>query len=175
MTSQCLPRGENAGWGKGWSFAFFMKKFAFRMETVRRLREQEEQMVRVELASALRDRSVLQERLDRSRQAEADLHAYMRSSALTAADLRHVSKYDELHRQKIIDAIVQLSYADQAVERIRARLVEAQAAREALDRLKDRHREAHRQQMLAEEAKELDEIGTMRHRQNAILAGRLVA
>lgn len=153
----------------------FMKKFSFKLDTVRRLREQEEQLVRIELAASMRDRAAVAQRLEDSRHAQHELYEYMRTGQLSAADMGHMARYDELHRQKIVDAIVELKYADDAANRIRARLVDAQARREALDRLRDRHREAHRKEALAEEARELDEIGTIRRGQRATMAIEVAA
>ena len=140
-----------------------MKKFSFRLEAVRRIREQEEQLIQVELATALRERALVADQLDASREAEQRLYAYLRDNDVNAAELQHVSEYGSLHRQKIYQTTVQLRNHDQAVERIRIRLVDARARREALDRLRDRQQEQHRKAWLAEEGRELDEIGGQRH------------
>lgn len=140
-----------------------MKRFRFTLEPVRRIREQEEQLIQVELAQALAVREQVAARLDASRAAERALRDHVRSGHLRSDELAHISRYDELHRQKIVDAVAQLHLQEQAIERIRVRLATAAQRREALDRLHDRERERHDAAVRAAEQAELDEIGTMRH------------
>jgi flagellar export protein FliJ len=139
-----------------------MKKFVFRLEAVRRLRAQEEQLIEVELAGVLRDRASVQQELDRSLAAEQDLYEYLRTGAPTAADMDHVARYGHMHRQRILKARINLDTCDRAVNRVRQLLAEARQRREALDRLCERDRELHRKAWLAEQAQELDEIGSIR-------------
>ena len=139
-----------------------MKKFAFRLEAVRRLREQEEQVVQTEFAGALRERATLQGELDASRKAEDAIYDYLHTSHLTGAELEHVSQYGALHRRRILDARIMLQQCDQRIERVRAKLTAARAKREALDKLCEQERAEHRQRWLAEEIRELDEIASQR-------------
>jgi flagellar export protein FliJ len=139
-----------------------MKQFTFTLETLRRIRKQEEQLVQLELAEALRDRTAIADKLNTSLQAEQDLYAYMRSGQLDARELRHISRFDELHRQRIVDATVELKFQDDAVGRVRERLKEARVKREALERLKVKQKERHTALQLAEQQRELDEIATQR-------------
>lgn len=146
-----------------WLVAFaHMRKFAFKLEAVRRIRRQQEQLVQVELAAALRDRTDVITQLDASRQAELQLYEYLRTSKLSGDQMLHVSRYDALHRQRIVDLTIQLHNRDQAVARTRQRLVEARAHREALDKLEQRQRDQHRHEWLAAEVRELDEVGAQR-------------
>lgn len=163
------------GGGRWLVVSAFMKRFNFKLEAVRRIREQEEQLVQVELATAVRARGEVVAELERSKAAEADLHAYLRSPQLSASDMLHVSRFDELHRQKIFQLSVQLRSSDEFVARVRQRLVVARARREALDRLKERQQDAHRLAGLAEEAKELDEIGTQLRQRQAVAAAASMA
>lgn len=158
----------------GRSFCIFMKRFRFTLEPVRAVRKQEEQLIQVELATALRERTDVSRRLDDSRAAEVQIYTYLRETRLSAQDLSHITRFLELHRQKIVDAVIQLRHTDDAIERIRVRLAEARARREALDKLEAKQREAHRMQWLAEQARELDEIGTMRHARRNANGGSLV-
>jgi flagellar FliJ protein len=140
-----------------------MKRFKFTLEAVRKIRRQEEQLVQIELATAMREQAVVADQLATSRQAELDLYEWMRTSALSGASMAHVSQYGTLHRQRIFDTEVQLMHLDERVDRVRERLIDARARREALDKLRERELERHRNEMLAEESRELDEIATLRH------------
>lgn len=140
-----------------------MRKFTFRLETVRRLREQEEQLVRGELAEAMRTRVAVELELVASRDAERDLYDYLRDGSPDVTQMAHVAQYGELHRRQIYHLGVKLQRHDKAIEGVRARLVEARRRREALDRLHDRRRDEHRRAMLAEEQRDLDEVAGMRH------------
>jgi len=139
-----------------------MKKFRFRLEAVRRLREQEEQAVQTELAAALRERGNLEAGLQESRDAEQAIYEYLHETTLSGAQLAHVSEYSVLHRRRILDARVMLASCDKRIARVRVRLTEARAKREALDKLCERQREDHRKQWLAESVRELDEIASQR-------------
>lgn len=139
-----------------------MRRFTFELEAVRRLRLQEEQLVQSELAAAFAKRDEIAVRLAASRSAEQDLYEYMRTERLSAVELEHVSRYGMLHRQRIVDAQIELGNHESSVSRIRIRLTEAQQRREALDRLEQRRRDEHQREWRAEESRELDEIGSRR-------------
>lgn len=146
----------------GRSSCIQMRKFRFRLEAVRRLRAQEEQVVQGELAAVLRDRACAQAELDASLAAEQGLYSYMRDTGLSVDDLAHVTRYSALHRQVIVRKRTELHVIDEQVARVRARLTEASQRREVLDRLAERDHERWRQEQLAEEARELDEIASVR-------------
>jgi flagellar export protein FliJ len=145
-----------------------MRKFRFKLEAVRQLREQEEQAIQVELAAALRERAVFEASLTKSLAAEQELYRYLREGTLSAPELEHISRYGEHHRRCILDSRVYLRHHDRQTERIRMRLAEARAKREALDKLEANQRAAHRAEGLAEEARELDEIAGQRYANNMI-------
>ena len=136
-----------------------MKSFTFRLATVRRLREQEEQAVQTELAGLLRDLVLVQAGLAESLAAEQELYDYLRRDTTTVADLAHMTNYGALHRRRIMDARVQIAGQEATIGRCRQRLAEARMKREALDKLELRQRAEHRKAELAEELRELDEIG----------------
>lgn len=140
-----------------------MKRFEFQLESVRELRRQEEETVRVELAVGMRGRNDVARSIDDSRRAEQHLYEYLRSPGRTAAEMAHVARYGTLHRQKIFDLGVKLRQFDKGLELIRRRLVDARARREALDKLYERQLDEHRRAWLAAEQAELDDIAAMRH------------
>lgn len=145
-----------------------MRKFSFRLDAIRRLREQEEQLVQTELAGALRERARLEAELTASRLAESAIYDYLRSTQLSGAELAHVSQYGVLHRRHILDATIMVQQTDERIGRIRVRLTEARARREALDKLCERQRAEHHRLWLAEEMRELDEIAGQGRRRRAI-------
>jgi flagellar export protein FliJ len=139
-----------------------MKRFVFRLESVRRLRLQQEQAVQVELARIMRERNAVAQQITASRDAEAELYEYLRQPGRSATEMAHVARYGTWHRQQIFSLGVKLRQFDKGVELVRARLTEARARREALDRLHDKEHAAWRAAALREEQAELDEIATMR-------------
>jgi flagellar export protein FliJ len=139
-----------------------MQRFTFRLESVRRLRMQQEQAVQVELARVMRERNDVVAQMEQSRQAEQELYEYLRQPGRTAAEMAHVARYGTWHRQQIYNLGVKLRQFDKGVELVRTRLTDARARREALDKLRDRERAAWRDAGLREEQAELDEIATMR-------------
>jgi flagellar export protein FliJ len=139
-----------------------MKRFVFKLEGVRRLRQQQEQAVQVELARIMRERNAVVEQIAVSRTAEADLYEYLRQPGRSAAEMAHVARYGTWHRQQIFNLGVKLRQYDKGVELVRDRLTTARAKREALDRLHDQQLAAWRAAAQREEQAELDEIATMR-------------
>ncbi len=139
-----------------------MQRFVFKLEAIRRLRVQQEQVVQVELARVMRERNDVVAQITQSRDAEAQLYEYLRAPGRSAAEMAHVARYGTWHRQQIFSLGVKLRQYDKGVDLVRGRLTEARARREALDRLHDKEHEAWRLQTLREEQAELDEIATMR-------------
>ncbi len=139
-----------------------MQRFAFRLDSVLRLRAQQEQAVQVELARAMRERALVVAQIDASRKAEADLYEWLRTPGRTAAEMAHVASFGSLHRQRIFDMGVKLRQYDKGVELIRTRLTTARAKREALERLRVKEREHWDAEFLRVQQAELDEIATMR-------------
>lgn len=140
----------------------FMKKFSFSLQSVLRIREHEEQLVQLELAAALRDRVEVAGRLQTHKDAERDLHSYMRSNQLNASELHHIARYDALHRQRIVDITVELAHMDEAVENIRQRLAVAHTRTQALHKLRARQEREHQTAFEKWEAAQLDEVGIQR-------------
>jgi len=139
-----------------------MQRFRFTLESVRQLRRQEEEVVQVELARAMRERGLVVAKIEESRAAEEALYAYLREPGRTAAEMAHVANFGTLHRQQLHRFGIHLRQFDQGVAIIRQRLVTARAKREALDRLRESQQAAWRKEFLATEQAELDEIATMR-------------
>lgn len=141
---------------------FEMRRFAFRLESVRRLRLQQEQAVQAELARVMRERNEVAGQIGASRAAEAQLYEFLRAPGRSAAEMAHVARYGTWHRQQIFNLGVKLRQYDKGVELIRGRLAEARARREALDRMRELELAAWHASARREEQAELDEIATMR-------------
>jgi flagellar export protein FliJ len=139
-----------------------MKRFAFRLESVRRLRLQQEQAVQVELARIMRERSAVVEQITQSRRAEEELYEYLRTPGRTAAEMAQVARYGTWHRNQIYSLGIKLRQFDKGVELVRSRLTDARARREALDRLHDKEQAVWRSEVLREEQAELDDLVLMR-------------
>lgn len=139
-----------------------MKRFAFRLESVRRLRLQQEQAVQVEMARIMRERAAVAAQITQSRQAEQDLYEYLRQPGRTAAEMAQVAQFGSWHRHQIYNLGVKLRQFDKGVELVRKRLTDARARREALDRLFAKEHAAWRASVQREEQAELDEVATMR-------------
>lgn len=118
--------------------------------------------MQVELARIMRERNAVAAQIAASRDAEAQLYEYLRQPGRSAAEMAHVARYGTWHRQQIFSLGVKLRQFDKGVDLVRARLTEARARREALDRLRDKEHAAWRAAALREEQAELDEIATMR-------------
>ena len=139
-----------------------MQRFVFKLESVRRLRLQQEEAVQAELARVMRERNVVAEQLAQSRAAEQELYDYLRAPGRTAAEMAHVARFGTWHRQQIFNLGVRMRQFDKGVELVRARLVDARARREALDRLREKELQSWRVAAQREEQAELDEIATIR-------------
>lgn len=139
-----------------------MHRFTFRLESVRRLRMQQEQAVQAELARVMHERNAVVAQIEHSRTAELELYEYLRAPGRTAAEMAHVARFGTWHRQQIFSLGVKLRQFDKGVELVRTRLTEARTRREALDRLHDKEHAAWRAELQRLEQAELDEIATMR-------------
>lgn len=150
-----------------------MRRFHFSLESVLRLRAQQEQAAQVELARVMHQRVSIVHELDKSRAAEADLYEYLRQPGRTAAEMSHVASFGTLHRQRIFNLGVRLGQFDASVELLRTRHMQARARREALEKLREKQHAAWRADGARAEQDELDEIATMRAGR-AIREARLV-
>jgi flagellar export protein FliJ len=139
-----------------------MQRFVFQLESVRRLRVQEEQVVHAELARVLRERQVVVDQIADSRNAETALYDYLREPGRSAAEMAHVAQYGTWHRQQLYSLSIKLRQYDKGVELVRTRLTAARAKRKALDTLREREHARWRTEQLRIEQAELDELATVR-------------
>ncbi len=141
-----------------------MKRFTFRLESVRTLREQAEEQAQLRLARELaaeaaeRERLVgAAERLERARRRAAE-------GGATGDELAALQRYVERCERDVVAAGAMLAVRSQAVEAARAALTGAAQEREALERLRERQRAGHVREQRRVEAVLLDEVGLAAHR-----------
>ncbi len=135
--------------------------FRFRLERVRALREHGEDVAKQALAGALIRREAceeqlqdVEERLDRARTAQRDTGA----SSTSAPDLIALQAYLERIERTREATARDLDRHEAEVATRRDLLAEAARAREALERLKQRRRADHEQELARRSGRELDEV-----------------
>jgi flagellar protein FliJ len=143
------------------------RKFAFRLERVRALREGAEDTAKEELAGAMTERErwaarVAQagSRLDGARSAQLGAA----TGGMSAADLlAHQAFLERAEREKET-AELDLDRQDAEVDARRSALQHAARERQVLERLKDKQATAHRLDAERREGALLDELALNRHR-----------
>jgi flagellar export protein FliJ len=143
-----------------------MRKYQFRLETLRRLRIAHRDQQRSALADAYRAEQILAGRRADLMAEQADLLAVQRA----AIESRHlnVNQLVEAQRYQTVLAARDQQLTEQEgqlaeeIERRRLVLVEADRAIRVLDLLDERHRREHRRQMERLETKRLDEVALTR-------------
>ncbi len=148
-----------------------MSQFEFRLQSLLKLRLAERQQRRAELAEAHRAQALLTARREAIRQEIGD----MRKRSLAAAApgrirmerLVAAQRYHLVLREKLEALSQQQSRLDAEIERRRVTLVEADRQVRVLEKLRDRHLEAHRTGELRREVKTLDEVALNQRRESA--------
>jgi flagellar FliJ protein len=142
------------------------RTFRFSLETVRSLREQAELRAREALA---RELALSADRRSEAAAAAARLADPRAATALVPGAspamgaIRLAQTFVERCEQERARTSAIARAQDEAVERRRAGLVAASRDREALERLKERHRAAHDREELRQERAELAEVTLARH------------
>jgi flagellar FliJ protein len=134
-----------------------MKRFSFRLESVRALREQAEEQAKAELgrelaleAEAAAGVSAAADRLSQAAAAE---------SAGTGSDFVARQAYVERCERMLAAAELELALTQNRVAERRRLLTEASREREMLDRLKTKHLGIHEAERLRAEEAMLSEVG----------------
>jgi len=137
------------------------RTFRFSLETVRSLREQAELRARESLA---RELALGADRRSQAAAATARLADARAATALVPGAspamgaIRLAQAFVERCEQERTQASAMACAQDEVVERRRAGLATASRDREALERLKERHRAAHEREQLRQERAELAEV-----------------
>ena len=136
-----------------------MSRFEFRFGSLLKLRQHQEEAARLDLAEAhrkvLHARNQLDSVLIRRSAAAHEITAHIKAPSLTAlqagyAHLQHLARLEDTFRAKVAALTAEH-------EERREAAIEAQRARQIMENLRDRLRNAYVQQERRSEAQELDE------------------
>lgn len=141
------------------------RRFTFRLERVRALREREEDLAREHLAAAMLVRQDGQMRLEAAVRRLSGENAVQRAtSPATGNDLVGAQAYLEHLQQTREAAALELDRREAEVEARHGALVQAARGRQVLERLKDRRHAEHAAEAARRESAELDEMALVVHR-----------
>jgi flagellar export protein FliJ len=139
------------------------RRFQFKLEPVRTLRQNAELNAMKELAGELERAARLRQELDAAAVRLADAHTPP-DEVTTGTDLAFQQAYLERVERELADARRRTAVQDGHVEHSRIRLVAAVRARQTLDRLEQRRRSAHDLEQRRLERAAADEISLTSHR-----------
>jgi len=143
-----------------------LKKYRFRLATLRKLREVRRDELRSKLAEAYRAVQLLEDQIATVQDEIIQMQAAQRSAADgTKTDingLMEAGRYQSVLRMQQTTMQDQIKLLATEVERRRQAVVEADGQVRILDKLEERQKAEHRQEFLRTEVKELDEIGSRR-------------
>jgi flagellar export protein FliJ len=147
------------------------RSFRFRLERVRALREQREELARVELATAVGRLSSSERRLlaadARLAAAREEQRSASALSGLSGEELRTRQAFlERMERQRALGARAVARHEVEVRDRGR-NLTRAAQEHRMLERLKEHRRAEHTRASAREEARELDEIAAKRVRRDA--------
>ncbi|MNK58139.1 flagellar biosynthesis chaperone [compost metagenome] len=144
-----------------------MPAFKFRLQTVLDMRAREEEARGRELALALRALEAEQAKLTELRVLEAnalaEYHQLQKEGRLDVQAIQWFQTYSMGLMATIREQIRHIADAERIVEQRRAVLIEAARAKQVLDELKIQAQREHQRAEDLAEAKQLDEIATLRH------------
>ncbi len=146
------------------------RKFEFRLERVRALRERSEDSAKEELAGAMSERARWAARVhDAGAQLDGARAAQLgaTSSGVSAADMLAHQAFLERSERAREAAELDLHRQDAEVDARRVALQHAARERQVLERLKDKQAQAHRLDAERREGALLDELALSRHRRGA--------
>ena len=143
-----------------------MKKFRFRLATLRKLREAHRDEMRSKLAEAYQATQMLEDQIKAVKQELVDLQDTQRNAIENPKTdmngLLQAGRYQAIlqAQQSTMEGQVKLLATE--VERRRQVVVEADRQVRVLDKLEERQKAEHLKKMRQAEVKELDEIGSLR-------------
>ncbi len=144
-----------------------MKAFKFRLQTVLDMRTREEEARGRELAEALGILAAEREKLNELRMLEAnalaEYHLLQKEGRLDVQAIQWFQTYSMGLGVSIKEQQQRILQAEGHVDQRRAVLIEAARAKQVLDQLKAQAKREHQKAEDMEEAKQLDEIATLRH------------
>ena len=144
-----------------------MPAFKFRLQTVLDMRARDEEARGRELAMALGALEAENARLTELRVLEADAlaeyHQLQKEGRLDVQAIQWFQTYSMGLMAAIREQIRRIDEAQRVVDQRRAALIEAARAKQVLDELKTQAQREHQRAEDLAEAKQLDEIATLRH------------
>ncbi|HEY6759727.1 MAG TPA: flagellar export protein FliJ [Baekduia sp.] len=147
--------------------------FRFGLERVREIRAHDEDQAKERFAASLNERvrgeAVLRAAEDRLREARSGAGSAA-LGPLTGATLVSRQAWVERLEQSRADAQLRMAACEAALQQRRDELQQASQAREVLDQLKGRQREAHRLASERVEAAQLDEMALQMHARRSAAA-----
>jgi flagellar export protein FliJ len=138
------------------------RRFHFKLDPVRTLRENHEQAVMKELAAELDQAAALRRELTDAAERLEAARAPAPAGA-TGAELAVRQAYVERVERQLRDAEHRLTIQDGHVETTRVRLAHAVRERQTLDRLEERRRAAHDLELRRAERVDADEVSLISH------------
>ena len=143
-----------------------MPKFRFELETLRKLRQARRDELRAKLADAYRAVQIIEEQQQQVRQEIAAMQEFRRTSnEAGSSDLTSMmesQRYQSVLRSQLGTFQQQSKQLEEEVEKRRLAVVEADRAVRILDKLEERKRQQHNDELQRRESKILDEIATQR-------------
>jgi flagellar export protein FliJ len=139
------------------------RRFHFKLEPVRTLRENAELSAMKELASELERAASLRQELDSARERLIDARTPL-GDGVTGSDLAFHQAYLERIERELADARQRTVIQDGHVDHSRTLLAAAVRERQTLDRLEQRRRSAHDLEQRRLERADADEISLTSHR-----------
>ncbi len=139
------------------------RRFHFKLEPVRTLRENAELSAMKELAGELERAASLRQELDSANERLADARTPL-GGGVTGSDLAFHQAYLERMERELSDARQRTVIQDGHVEHSRTLLAAAVRERQTLDRLEQRRRSAHDLEQRRLERADADEISLTSHR-----------
>ena len=140
------------------------RKFRFRLETLRRVRELEQDAQRRCLAVAIREVSAMEGQLTKLGEQLRDTFESCRTERdfgrLDAATLRAHQQHTEYLHRGIRDAQIQLVARQEQVGEEQAKLAQARKKLRVLEKLREKKRESYLREVVREEQKETDEAAS---------------
>ncbi len=144
-----------------------MKAFAFRLQTVLDMRQRDEEARGRELAEAIGALGAEKDKLTELRILEAnalaEYHLLQKEGRLDVQAIQWFQTYSMGLTAAIREQIQRISQAEGVVDQRRAALIAAARAKQVLDQLKDQAKAEYLKAADRIEAKDLDEIATLRH------------
>lgn len=150
------------------------RRFNFRLERVRALRERRENLAKEDLAASLSTRLKGEAMLAQATMLYSDAQASRRQTAVagigvSGADLVAMQAYLERTERGRQAAELELNRNDAEVDARRTALRAAAQERQVLERLKERRRGTHERELERRDAATLDEVALAVHRRGEAL------